>query len=180
MADQFNLDAGRLHSIEALTESLGWRVSVTPDFGRRDRADDRPEESLRRRHYVRGRAVRRSFSQIIDEANPSTVRVECDGERVALGCVVNADGWILTKASQMTGKIKCLLHDGRAFSARVVGTDLARPSAATQEEGRGKTGVLSKGRVGFWRNVTERQREERHEVILTQTRRVCHRGTFGI
>ena len=57
---------------------------------------------------------------------------------------------------------------------------LARPSAATQEEGRGKTGVLSKGRVGFWRNVTERQREERHEVILTQTRCGGHRGTFGI
>ena len=57
---------------------------------------------------------------------------------------------------------------------------LARPSAATKEEGWGKTGVLSRGRVEFWRNDTERQGEERHEVILTQTRRGCHRGPFGI
>jgi serine protease Do len=49
------------------------------------------------------------------------VRVQCDGKDVYLGTIVGADGWILTKAHDLTGKIVCKLGDGRAFQARVIG-----------------------------------------------------------
>jgi serine protease Do len=67
------------------------------------------------------REFRAAFRDVVAEAARSTVRVLCDNKDVALGAVVGADGWILTKASQMRGKIVIQLRDGREFPARVVG-----------------------------------------------------------
>lgn len=67
------------------------------------------------------RMFRSVFRDVVAEASRSTVRVLCDNEEKALGAVVGADGWILTKASQLRGKIVCHLSDGREFPARVVG-----------------------------------------------------------
>src|SRR6202040_510581 len=35
--------------------------------------------------------------------------------------IVGADGWILAKGHDLTGKITCKLHDGRTFDAKLVG-----------------------------------------------------------
>jgi serine protease Do len=47
----------------------------------------------------------------------------CDGEQVALGTVVSADGYILTKASELEDQISCQLADGRLLDAVVVGVE---------------------------------------------------------
>jgi serine protease Do len=62
-----------------------------------------------------------AFKQVVAGASRSTVRVQCDGKSVALGTVVAADGWVLTKASELKGTPVCKLSDGRALEARVVG-----------------------------------------------------------
>jgi serine protease Do len=51
------------------------------------------------------------------------VRVECDGTEAALGTIVRPDGWILTKASQLQGRIVCRGRDRQEWEARRVGVD---------------------------------------------------------
>ena len=62
-----------------------------------------------------------AFAEVVAKPSKSTVRVRCDGKDVALGTVVGADGWVLTKASELSGKPACLFKDGHKLDARVVG-----------------------------------------------------------
>jgi serine protease Do len=70
-----------------------------------------------------------AFRDVVARASQSTVRVRCDDKEVALGTIVGADGWILTKASELNGKIHCRLKDGREFEAYVVGVHEAHDLA---------------------------------------------------
>src|SRR5262245_6006938 len=62
-----------------------------------------------------------AFRDVVAKPSVSTVRVKCDGKEIALGTVVAADGYILTKFSDLKGKIACLLKDGRELEATVIG-----------------------------------------------------------
>jgi serine protease Do len=76
------------------------------------------------------KAVLSAFREIVAEPTKSTVQVYCDGYRSILGTVVRSDGYIVTKASELKGKIEVQLPSGsRKFEAHEVtrdsGTDLA-------------------------------------------------------
>jgi serine protease Do len=58
---------------------------------------------------------------VVKPTRESTVRILCDDKESVLGTVVGPEGWILTKASELTGKLVCQLWDGRKLPARVVG-----------------------------------------------------------
>jgi serine protease Do len=62
-----------------------------------------------------------AFHDVVAKPSESTVRIRCDGKDVALGTIISADGWILTKASELKDNLVCKLKDGREFEARVVG-----------------------------------------------------------
>ncbi len=66
--------------------------------------------------------VKSAFREVIAGPVHSTVRILCDGDRVALGTIVAADGLILTKASELKGQIICHLHDGRRLAAKLAAT----------------------------------------------------------
>jgi len=68
-----------------------------------------------------GPHVRAAFRTVVAEAGEAAVRVRCDGRNAALGGIVGPDGWVLTKASRLTGNITCRLRDGRELDARLVG-----------------------------------------------------------
>jgi serine protease Do len=70
-----------------------------------------------------GPKVLKAFRPVVSRPSASAVRVRCAGKDVALGTVVGAEGWVLTKASVLpVGKgIDCRLKDGRTLSARLVG-----------------------------------------------------------
>ena len=76
-----------------------------------------------------GRDVRGAFTDVVASARQATVRVLVDGEPAALGAVVDADGWILTKGSDLKGELRCRLVDGRELAAEYMAyhsdTDLA-------------------------------------------------------
>jgi serine protease Do len=95
-----------------------------------------------------------AFRRAVVGPAQSTVRVQCDGEDAALGTIVGADGWILTKASELKGKVVCRLPDGRGFSARVVKTDERYDLALLKVEARRLTPVRwwesSTAPVGNW------------------------------
>src|SRR5262249_19749804 len=74
-------------------------------------------------------AVIEAFVNVVARPSESTVRVYCDEQPAALGTIVAADGWIVTKASELTGNVVCKLKDGRSLAAAVVGVEESRDLA---------------------------------------------------
>ncbi len=76
-----------------------------------------------------GHDVRTAYTRVVASADQATVRIQSAGKDVALGTVVDPDGWVLTKYSELRDPVTCRLNDGRVVSAKVVGqhtqTDLA-------------------------------------------------------
>jgi serine protease Do len=64
-----------------------------------------------------------AFRPAIAEVTKSTVQIFSDGKRSALGTVVDKDGFVLTKASELHGKLECQLIDGRRAEAKLVGIE---------------------------------------------------------
>src|SRR5439155_13135303 len=70
-------------------------------------------------------------------AAKSTYRIQCDGKDAALGVVVDKDGFILTKFSDLTGKITVKTHDGLLLHAKIVGKHEAHDLAMLKVEASG-------------------------------------------
>jgi serine protease Do len=65
--------------------------------------------------------VKAAFRDVVADASAATVAVYADERRAALGTVVSSDGYIVTKASELRGKITCKLNE-KSYDARLVGT----------------------------------------------------------
>ncbi len=104
--------------------------------------------------FKNGPKVMAAFRDVVAKASRSTVRVRCDGKDVALGTVVGADGYILTKASELSGKTFCKFKDGRSLEARIVGVHEPYDLALLKVEAKDLTPVEwrdSKGAApGHW------------------------------
>jgi serine protease Do len=66
-----------------------------------------------------------AFHEVVAAPSRSVVRVRCDGKDVALGTVVGAEGWIITKYSELTAGVApiVVMKDGRTLLAKVVGVE---------------------------------------------------------
>ena len=71
--------------------------------------------------YSQGSATLARYRSIAEPTRPSVVVVLNEGVAVGLGTVVGADGWVVTKASELPGQPTCRLPDGKVVSARVAG-----------------------------------------------------------
>ena len=65
------------------------------------------------------------FESVVASANESTLLVMSGKRQIALGTVVQADGLVLTKASELRGDLGCKLPNGDLVSAKVLGVDPA-------------------------------------------------------
>ena len=69
------------------------------------------------------------FKPIVERASESTVRIKCDDKDTILGTIVDPDGLILTKLSELKGVVYVRLPDGTEYEAITVAahaaTDLA-------------------------------------------------------
>ena len=65
------------------------------------------------------------FEPVVASVNESTLTVVSGKRPIALGTVVDSNGLILTKASEMRGSIGCKLNDGTILDAKVIGIDPA-------------------------------------------------------
>jgi serine protease Do len=81
--------------------------------------------------------VKNLFRPVVTEAGRCVVRIRCDGQDAALGAVVGPDGWVLTKASQLHGKIVCRTRDGQEREARWIGVSPAFDLAMLKIEAAG-------------------------------------------
>jgi len=71
-----------------------------------------------------GRAdVREAFRAVVAPVRDSVAIIYCDERRTINGTVVGADGWVLTKASELDGELSCRSGDGTRRPARVVAVD---------------------------------------------------------
>jgi len=78
-----------------------------------------------------------AFKECVAGPSRSTVRILCDGKETALGMVVGADGWILTKANDLTGTIAVRLKSGETQPATLVGVHGAHDLAMLKIEAKG-------------------------------------------
>ncbi|MGL4551097.1 MAG: trypsin-like peptidase domain-containing protein, partial [Gemmataceae bacterium] len=83
--------------------------------------------------------VRQAFREATQPAARCTVRVLGDDRPVALGTVVTADGLIVTKASQIKGRLEVRLHDGTLLRATKLGEDKENDLAVLRVEAAGLT-----------------------------------------
>jgi serine protease Do len=94
------------------------------------------------------------FREVVAKPSQRTVRVLVAEKDAALGAVVGADGWILTKYSELKGKITCKLPDGTECDAELVGFDEPFDLALLKIDAKDLTPVVwsdSKvSRVGHW------------------------------
>ncbi len=84
----------------------------------------------------------KAFREVVAPAAKSTVRVLCDGKDTALGFVVEADGWILTKYNDLKGKITCKLRDGSTHDAKLVDVHKQHDLALLKIDAKDLTPVL--------------------------------------
>jgi serine protease Do len=105
--------------------------------------------------YKSSTKVMSAFRAIEEKARNSTVKVLVDGKEKALGTVVGADGYVLTKNSQLDGsKVTCKLPGGDEAKATVVGIDDSFDLAMLKVEAKGLTPVAwddsKQAPVGHW------------------------------
>src|SRR4051812_32300241 len=84
------------------------------------------------------RPLLKAFGEVITEPAKSTVQVYCDGFRAALGAVIRSDGYIVTKNSELKGKIECQLNnESQRREAKVVARDEATDLAILKIDAKG-------------------------------------------
>lgn len=95
-----------------------------------DSGDERSRRGGLRRYFPRWRAgdayernhrsVRQAFREPVREASRATIQVFADNERVAMGTIVDPNGLVFTKASEIGGELECRLRDGRRVKAHLI------------------------------------------------------------
>src|SRR5437867_1051016 len=75
--------------------------------------------------HERNKALLAAFGEVVKEPGRSTVQIYCDGYRTVFGAIVREDGYIVTKASELKGKVQCELRDrvGK-LDATIIGSDV--------------------------------------------------------
>lgn len=79
------------------------------------------QRALSRNRFKNGETIRKAFSSVVAATTKATVEILAGGKRVALGAVVEPEGYIITKASELKGTVTCQFSDGRTLAGRVVG-----------------------------------------------------------
>ncbi len=127
-----------------------------------------------------------AFQSVAELVRGSVVRFELEGEPVALGTVVSADGRVLTKASEVAGeRLVAVLDGGRRVQARVVAIDEESDVALVRVDATGLVPIVwfaGPAEVGQWA-VTPgiESRPEAIGVISTPPRKILHaRALIGV
>lgn len=76
------------------------------------------------RYQKNNDAIRDVFKAAMQQARKSTAAIVSDGDLVSLGAIVDPEGLIVAKASELKGDLVCRLSDGKVYPARIVATDL--------------------------------------------------------
>ena len=70
-----------------------------------------------------GRKLRAAFQPVVSEVRKSTVEIWCESKHVAMGVVLDNEGHILTKASELQSNITCRFSDETEVRAKFLAAD---------------------------------------------------------
>ena len=93
------------------------------------------------KEWSQGERTRSMWNGLTTRYSGTVVEVLGNNRRVAFGTVVGADGWILTKASEIADDPRCRLTGGQVLPARVAGVDAQYDVALLKVETRGLSAV---------------------------------------
>ena len=93
------------------------------DESQRPDASGRLPETLRKliTRKPNDDSIKAAFREVIGPAADATVRILAHGKDAALGTIVDRQGYIVTKASLLDGRIVCRFKGGRELVATLVG-----------------------------------------------------------
>lgn len=159
----------------AFTHPLGAARAAGPRDGASEQRQDASVESkripLNQKHWLgklaaamRGQetiphareetAVLEAFRESVAFPAKCTVRIWCDDQPVALGTIIDPDGLIVTKGSELGERVTCQLRDGTRHPARVLGidrgSDLALLKIAAQDLPAIRWSDTDEPAVGSW------------------------------
>lgn len=83
-----------------------------------------------------GASVSAAARPLVARNAAATVRIMSGGKAIAMGTVVDPDGYIVSKASLLQGSLVCRWKDGRELEAKIVGGDLADDLALLRVDAR--------------------------------------------
>ena len=97
----------------------------------------------------------RLFRDVVGKPGQSTVRVLAGGKEAALGTIVSADGWIVSKYSELKDHtLTCRMADGTELDAEMTGFDVSFDLALLKVDAvRPDSGAVERqqgGCVGHW------------------------------
>jgi serine protease Do len=122
--DQLIFSCTGSRQIHACLESM-LRREVQASVGRKFLFELAESERLPIADWSQGVTTRAKHRSSVGPSRASVVAVLSGDVQVALGSVIAAQGWILTKASELPPQPKCRLWDGKLVEAQVVGADPA-------------------------------------------------------
>jgi len=86
--------------------------------------------TLPEHRFKSGESTMRAFRPTVEEARQSIVEIQLDGKAVAFGTIVEANGLIITKASELKeGKLTCKLANNVVVDAELAASDDANDVA---------------------------------------------------
>jgi serine protease Do len=85
-------------------------------------AEDR-DEKLKPEFQISGSRFLSAFRSVVSDARRSTVELWCDGRACAYGVVLDTEGHILTKASELQLSPECRFHDGTTVRGAIIAVD---------------------------------------------------------
>ena len=103
-------------------------VAVSPALAQR------PPRGLSPAYRFNGRQVTKHFDEVVAPTSASTVRVIAKGKRAAMGVVV-ADGFVVTKLSEIDGATGVTLSGDKSFRAAIAAKDGASDLALLRVSG---------------------------------------------
>jgi len=157
---------------------LAYSVAAQNSSGRQPRL---PEE-----RFKSGATTLHTFAPVAEAARRSVVKFSLDGKTVALGAVIAADGFVITKASEIQdGKLTCRLMDGREVDAERVAADdendvaLVKVRASELKPTEWASEVTSVGQWAVTPGIEETP--EAVGVISVPSRKILHkRALIGV
>lgn len=141
------------------------------------------QAELPARFYRNGDETLKAFSAVAQSTRQSVVKLNVDGETVALAAVVDRNGHVITKASEIkSGKLTAWLSSGNEVDARVIAADDDHDLALVKVESRELRPVVwSEGEtaIGQWA-ITPGIIETPHAVGIVSSvpRRIRHARAF--
>ena len=111
----------------------------------------RPERRWTRnwsQHVTNADQVKSAFHDAVSDASAATVTILSGGQAVALGVVLDGDGRVVTKASELAGTLTCRTADGAEHKATLLGSDEPYDLAVVKVDAAGlKPGTWRSGAV---------------------------------